>query len=65
VIEAYEKHWKTRRRRNYKKLLTEWTNTMLGILKLNTNFVQTEVGRFQTKVKTFQVDSKTFVSISF
>jgi hypothetical protein len=32
---------------------------MLGIFEtIQTNFVQTEVGRFQTESKTFRVDSK-------
>jgi ATP-binding cassette subfamily F protein uup len=49
VIEAYEKHWNTQKTKKLiKKLLTEWTDTMLGISRdsIQTNSVQTEVRRF-------------------
>jgi ATP-binding cassette subfamily F protein uup len=38
--------------KKHQKLLTEWINIMLGILKTQyKNFVQTEVGKFQTESK--------------
>jgi ATP-binding cassette subfamily F protein uup len=61
VIEAYEKHWKTRETREYQKLLTEWTNIMHGILKHNTSkFFQTKT--WDLKVKKLSGGQKTLVT---
>jgi hypothetical protein len=46
----------------YQKLLTEWTDTMLGISRLNTDLFKLKLEDFHLKVKTFQVDSKAFVA---
>jgi ATP-binding cassette subfamily F protein uup len=37
VIEAYEKALENRKMKKHQKLLTEWINIMLGILKRNTS----------------------------
>jgi ATP-binding cassette subfamily F protein uup len=52
VIEAYEKHWKPRRRRN-QKLLTEWTNTMLGIFETQYRQIL-----FKLKLEDFQTEGE-------
>jgi hypothetical protein len=47
----------------YQKLLTEWISIMLGTIQAN--FVQIEVGKFQTESKIFRVDRKDCLLLSF
>jgi ATP-binding cassette subfamily F protein uup len=67
VIEAYEKALENPEDEEaYQKLLTEWINTMLGILKHNTSkLFKLKLEDFKLKVKTYLEDKSVCLLLLF